>query len=354
MNNQHLSRSMHSALRILAFGIGAGLLYPVFNRQWNDLLAVTNGLLIGLFGSLFIIYFEFIYENPLNRKMKFAKKVILKSAAYTIYFAIMIPLVISFTRSIDENISFFTYLTEDFVDKYIVTGRYYTIIFYTLFLCSAVIFTHQLSLKMGHGVLWNFITGKYHRAREEDRIFMFLDLNRSTHIAEKLGEIEYNKLLNMFFFDITDSILNTYGEIYRYVGDEVVVTWPLKRGLRNANCIRTFFLAKQAIRKEREKYLLAYGLLPEFTAGYHCGNVIVGEIGDVKSQIVFNGDVLYTTGTIEKKCKELEVEMLVSDNLIKRITLPAIYDMTKAGELTTEAQEKITLYTVKEMELVTS
>ena len=183
---------------------------------------------------------------------------------------------------------------------------------------------------------------------------MFLDLNRSTHIAEKLGEIEYNKLLNMFFFDITDSILNTYGEIYRYVGDEVVVTWPLKRGLRNANCIRTFFLAKQAIRKEREKYLLAYGLLPEFTAGYHCGNVIVGEIGDVKSQIVFNGDVLYTTGTIEKKCKELEVEMLVSDNLIKRITLPAIYDMTKAGELTTEAQEKITLYTVKEMELVTS
>ena len=354
MNSKPLSRSKKSALRILTFGIGAGLLFPLVNRQWDDPLAVFNGILIGVLGSFFIIYFEFIYENPLHRKMKFAKKVILKSAAYTIYFAVLIPLVISFTRSIDEGISVFSYLSDIFVVKYIETGQYFNIIIYTLFLCSAVIFTHQLSLKMGHGVLWNFITGKYHRAREEDRIFMFLDINNSTSIAEKLGEVEYNKFLNMFFFDITGSILNTYGEIYRYVGDEVVVTWPLKKGLQNANCIRTFFLAKQAIRKEREKYLLTYGLVPEFTAGYHCGNVIVGEIGDVKSQIVFNGEILYTTSAIEKKCRELQSTMLVSENLIKRISLPAIYDMTQLGELMTEDEEKIILYEVTEMDLASS
>ena len=99
---------------------------------------------------------------------------------------------------------------------------------------------------------------------------------------------------------------------------------------------------------------MTYGLVPEFTAGYHCGNVIVGEIGDVKSQIVFNGEILYTTSAIEKKCRELQSTMLVSENLIKRISLPAIYDMTQLGELMTEDEEKIILYEVTEMDLAAS
>jgi len=59
---------------------------------------------------------------------------------------------------------------------------------------------------------------------------MFIDLNDSTTIAEKIGDIEYNKFLNNFFYDITDSIIENYGRIYRYVGDEVVVSWKLKKG----------------------------------------------------------------------------------------------------------------------------
>jgi adenylate cyclase len=354
MSSRQPGPFFHSALRILGFGIAAGLVYALVSREWDDPIAMENGIIIGLFGSLFIIYFEFVYENPLNQKMKFIRKVTLKSLSYTIYFALLIPLVISFNRSIESGATFMAYLTGPFVSNYIENGEYYTIILYTLFLCSTVIFTRQLSLKMGHGVLWNFITGKYHRAREEDRIFMFLDINNSTSIAEKLGDIEYNKFLNTFFFDITGSILRTYGEIYRYVGDEVVVTWPLRKGLKNANCIRTFFLARQSIRKEREKYLLTYGIVPEFTAGFHCGTVIVGEIGDVKSQIVFNGAVLYTTGMIEKSCHRQNTAILVSEELIKRISLPPIYDLKQAGEITTDTGEKLPLYSVTELEMASS
>ena len=354
MSARPLGPSFHAALRILGFGVGAGLAYSLVSREWGDWVAMANGMEIGFFGSLFIIYFEFIYENPLNQKMKFIKKVILKSVIYTLYFAILIPLVISFNRSFEAGTSFISFLTGQFVDEYIINGDYITIVIYTLFLCSAVIFTRQLSLKLGHGVLWNFITGKYHRAREEDRIFMFLDLNNSTPIAEKLGDIEFNKFLNTFFFDITGSIISTYGEIYRYVGDEVVVTWPLKKGLRDANCIRTFFLAKQAIRKQREKYLLTYGIWPEFTAGFHCGRVIVGEIGDVKSQIVFSGEVIYMTGAIEKHCRQFNAGMLVSENIIKRISLPVIYDMKQVGEINTDAGEPINLYEIKDVELAAS
>ena len=104
-------------------------------------------------------------------------------------------------------------------------------------------------------MLFNLFTGKYHKPREERRIFMCLDLKSSTSIAEKLGDIQYHCLLNQFFFDITKCILYTDGEIYRYVGDEVVVSWSMKSGLQNANCIRTYFYARNEINKLKENLL---------------------------------------------------------------------------------------------------
>jgi adenylate cyclase len=204
---------------------------------------------------------------------------------------------------------------------------------------------------MGPGVLWNFITGKYHKPKEEERIFMFMDLNNSTTIAEKLGDVGVSNLLNDIFFDLSQSIFSTYGIIYRYVGDEVVITWKVKKGLENANCLRTFFLAKNALKRQREKYMTKYGFFPTFSAGYHCGKVIVGEIGDVKSQITFLGDVLYTTGMIEKQCNALGKENLVSEDLIKRISLPEIYKMKPAGNLENKLSRNIDLYTISEIEI---
>ena len=38
---------------------------------------------------------------------------------------------------------------------------------------------------LGRGVLAKFFTGYYYRPREEERIFMFLDLAGSTELAER-------------------------------------------------------------------------------------------------------------------------------------------------------------------------
>ena len=66
---------------------------------------------------------------------------------------------------------------------------------------------------------------------------MFLDLDDSTTIAEKLDDLKYHTFVNEFFKDITQSILFTKGEIYQYVGDEIVVSWNMKKGLANSNCV---------------------------------------------------------------------------------------------------------------------
>ena len=98
-------------------------------------------------------------------------------------------------------------------------GDFKIILVYSLILLSFINFTRQINRKIGYGVLLNFILGRYRKPREEERIFAFIDLKGSTEIAEKLGALQFHKLLYEFFHDISLSILVTKGEIYRYVGD---------------------------------------------------------------------------------------------------------------------------------------
>jgi adenylate cyclase len=198
----------------------------------------------------------------------------------------------------------------------------------------------SVDLKFGHGVLWQFIKGKYRHPQNEKRIFMFLDLNSSTSIAEKLGNEKYHNLLKDFFSDITNPVLDNRGEIYQYVGDEAVVSWPYKYGIENSQCIQCYFDIKNSIEMNKEKYLSRYGLIPGFKAGIHYGNVIAGEIGVIKRDITFSGDVLNTTSRIQGMCKELKVDMLVSGELTHELPGSLRYIARSMGENKLRGREK--------------
>lgn len=72
-------------------------------------------------------------------------------------------------------------------------------------------------------------------------------------------------------------------------------------------------MAKKIFEKEREKYIDTYGLVPEFKAGIHCGKVTTGEIGVIKKEILFTGDVLNTSARIQGNCNPLGVNILISE-----------------------------------------
>ena len=176
---------------------------------------------------------------------------------------------------------------------------------------------------------------------------MFMDMKSSTTIAEKLGHIEYYKLLNEYYADITEAVLQTSGEIYQYVGDEIVVSWKFKHGLQDNNCLRCFFLSEQIFETVSEKYIKEFGLLPGFKAGLHYGKVTTGEIGVVKKEIIFTGDVLNTTSRIQNACKEYEVDILVSDDLIAILKIEDDYIISEIGECQLRGKdEKVNLLTV--------
>jgi len=194
-----------------------------------------------------------------------------------------------------------------------------------------VTFMAEVSRKLGPGVLWNWLLGRYHRPREEERVFMFLDLRGSTALAERLGPLRFSEFVREFFADVSEPIEETEGEVSHYIGDEVVVTWPLHRGLEGANCVRCFLQTRERLRGLEASYRARFGEAPAVKAGLHCGIVVITDVGEIKSEIVYHGDTVNTASRIQEMCGALGRDLLVSAELGARVSPPVGWQWVPLG-----------------------
>ena len=202
-----------------------------------------------------------------------------------------------------------------------------------LFIVFSTLAVLMINDKYGPGVFPDYLKGKYFQPKRERRIFMFADIKNATGIAESLGEEKYFHLLKDFFKDISAAILETRGEVYQYVGDEVVISWKMKQGLKNSNAIQCYYRMKELIQKKADKYTEKYTVVPDFKVGYHFGWVMVGELGQIKRDIAFSGDVLNTAARIQAKCNELNVGILASEDFSKILpSLPEGIERASLGK----------------------
>ncbi len=185
-----------------------------------------------------------------------------------------------------------------------------------------------------------------HGFSEVTRIFMFLDIKSSTTIAESLGHIRYFELLNDFFRDIGDAIGRNQGQIYQYVGDEVVISWNLEKGIENNNCLNCFFDIVNTIENLSNNYLKKYNIIPEFKAGLHYGKVSTGTVGTLKKEIIYTGDVLNTASRIEGLCNQYDVNLLLSEDLLDKLDVNKD-KAHKIGEINLRGRNaNVTLFTM--------
>ena len=176
---------------------------------------------------------------------------------------------------------------------------------------------------LGLGTLRHLLTGRYVQPRREQKTFLLIDMKDSTGMAERLGAIRFHELLNDFFRDIADAALECQAEIHKYVGDEAILTWSGGAGLDDGAGLACPFVARDVIASRHGHYLERFGAVPEFRAALHCGEIVAGEIGDMRREIAYVGDTLNVAARLLDAAKSLKHDILVSAALLQRATLPA-------------------------------
>lgn len=293
---------------------------------------IANIIVGGIVGLLEVVYLERRFVNYSLRSKFFYK--------FIIYLCLFILVVVVF-----YPIAFFVSNDYDTIGLGAKLGRFLTSISFltTLFQLtvslSASLIYSAVSENLGHHVFLNFFTGKYHRPVIEKRIFMFLDMKSSTTIAEALGHVKYFKLLQKYYNIMSDPIINSYGEVYQYIGDEIVISWSMETGLSNSNCVKCFFDIQNQLKKYQNALRSEFGFEIGFKAGIHFGEVTIGEIGALKKEIVFTGDVLNTTARIQNQCNALNADLLISGEL-KDLLLQNSYVFMTKGKIDLKGREK--------------
>ncbi|MEL7532903.1 MAG: adenylate/guanylate cyclase domain-containing protein [Bacteroidota bacterium] len=214
------------------------------------------------------------------------------------------------------------------------------LVLYLLVLSTLFSFFRQVSRKFGPGVMQGLLMGRYHNPREDDRIVMFLDLKASTTHAEKLGHIRYSRLLQDCFFDLNGLLIPFEAQIYKYVGDEAIMSWDLKAGLRNENCLRIYFAYNQLLAERKPYYEKEYGILPEFKAGINVGRITVAEVGEERREIEYHGDVLNTAARIQGQCNIYGKQLLISEPLQKMLLSDQGFSIAPIGEIELKGKEQ--------------
>jgi adenylate cyclase len=153
-------------------------------------------------------------------------------------------------------------------------------------------------------------------------VFLLIDMEGSTGLAERLGPLAFHRLVNRFVDDLTQPIVAARGEIHRYIGDELIATWKLKEGIADGRCVRACFAAIDQLARRAPDYRREFGAAITVRAGLHCGPVVTGEMGTVRKEIVFLGDTVNTAARIQELCRETGDRVLASADLIDRLELP--------------------------------
>ncbi len=178
----------------------------------------------------------------------------------------------------------------------------YGIAFFTTFSVVGILMI-RVAHFIGLRTLLDLIIGTYHRPVEERKVLLFLDINRSTALAERLGALTMRSLVRRFLSDVSQPIVDCGGEIYLYKGDGLIAIWNWADA----------FKADAILKAVDEVYQRLFGVAPGFRIGIHGGPVIVSEQGDAKRSIGIYGDAINIAARMEEAARTHKVRCVISE-----------------------------------------
>jgi len=321
--------------------------FYAFARHGFNWIALSTSLIVSIPIGFAIAFFETQSTEfrRKHRRTQFWFYLLYRTFRVTSWFIVLFFIIMVIVRWLKINTyeTIFPHSLHDFF----TTRKVFEFLGIALIISLVSNFMDELHRKLGKDAIFNLVFGKYHQVKQEDRLFLFIDLNSSTEIAEEMGELEFSHFLQDYYYDISEPIARYFGRVYQYVGDEVVVTWSLKRGLKFDVCVRCFFAIQKQIRRYQDQYQKRYGRIPEFKAALHGGTIVVSEVGKYKSEIAYHGDVLNTTARMLSKCHDLNADFLISDFIVEKIEMPKYLKVEPMGLFQLKGkQQEIELYSV--------
>jgi len=313
-------------LRLLAVIVAGSVIAAiafVLARGYTSPSAIAVGISYGLFlsGALGGISL-FILQGPMRvwlSGLSFTANLAVRSAVYAI---IIIPTLFFQLGEVVAGVPL------DPSTRNFWIAIVYSVVF--LFLANLVVGITNI---VGGRAFLNLIIGRYHTPVEENRFVLFVDIAGSTGLAERLGGVGIHRLLDRTFRLLTLAVVDYHGEVLDYVGDEVIVTWRENSGAIDCRPLRCFMAMRDELARASGQLQREFGVVPRIRGSLHFGPVIVGEIGDIKRAIVFNGDVMNTAARLEELSRTVDGGFLASRAAMERFSSAPPFAVRDLGRL---------------------
>lgn len=286
---------------------------PLYAPVYEKLKVLPGYVLGGLLLGLLYATIEFSFEKFLSRRISIA--------LYTLLQAFIIFVAVIFVAELVSSIVLNALNLPLNLERgwWFKNKAFWPVLLYipvASFVFSLLVI---VSDKFGNSVFFRILMGYYKNPKEEDRVFLFIDLKDSTTIAEQVGHVMYSRLIQDCFYDLNEIGPRFGAEIYQYVGDEAILSWSHERAASNLNCLRLFFAFQNKIQEKAEYYEQRYGVVPVFKAGLHGGVITAAEVGVVKKELAYHGDVVNTAARIQGEYNRFGEFILVSEGLLERL-----------------------------------
>ena len=172
---------------------------------------------------------------------------------------------------------------------------------------------------IGIETLFHLMVGTYHRPVVQEKVIVFLDINDSTSLADRLGAVQTKSLVGKFLFDISKPITDYGGEIYLYKGDGLIALWEWREAVRNNRILRAIDAVFGTIKREHAEFQQQFGIVPSFRVGVHGGEVVVSEQGDTKRAIGIYGSTINIAARMEEAAKAHNVACVISGDVVAEL-----------------------------------
>ncbi len=150
---------------------------------------------------------------------------------------------------------------------------------------------------------------------------LFSDIRGFTSISEKMDPQSLVALLNEYFTEMVNIVMDEGGVVDKYIGDAIMAVFgaPVPKPADAVNAVRAAVRMRRALRDLNVR-LAARGMPALRTGiGIHTGQVVAGNIGSEKRmEYTVIGDAVNLASRLESSTKELGVNVLISDDTYQR------------------------------------